>query len=1025
MQQVSIATFDDKYDVVSPNEVVCTFVSTNRTIAVVNVESTDKAVRIATVAQLVNKSKSHWLSVTGFDVSLEPAPGFLANLKQASKFVKVAGQKLYLVYDTYSQQTLLDLYQSDTTFTKDQVRSIMFQLLMAVYFAHSEYGIVHGDIKLANIVARQAQEEGEMTYAIPTGMEGTFDYFRLPVRVGDYVVKLVDISSSTIISGNATKLPNGVDGPPGPADDVYESPDGDERGFASDLWAIGVCGTFLSTTVDINDVFSADDPIEAFLSKFQASSGFLGFGGTSESELVTSLKAKLGANGLLLIKDLLERDYNDRMDFGLGDNNGYGANNAIFHPFFVLDGSYWKGATSLGQNADFMLTKSHSPPLNDQDLETRTQTYAQINSASGPIAEAVKAVFEGTEDATGLEAYYQEWSQLNPPEKLELDRYTVNDLKAFFDANPLGVTRPANKALKSTWKEAVQMAFEARKAEKERVEAEAARIEQARLEEVARQEEEKRKKIEEDRIRAEQAAQEERQRAEEARLEAERLQTEEANRRAREEQERLAQAERERAQREAEEDAAKQAKERADADAAAAAVAAAKEAKEAEAAEDVLRAPKFPYTVDEVNGWEKDKKPNDLTKETLMLLNPDDVSKITQQKALNVILGVLGGNTKGGTAASKQAQLVTILTGSTQSKQESFDYSKPGSATVPLPGASEVPKAAKTSTLRQEEMRTEIKTLARDILDQSGISATYEKGQVPKTWSNITTEQVNVVAANMSRFAQIFNQLPAQVQQRVRQVYQTASGGYATNADMFTTNGQPLATLAANAKTIPGMQENVSLLPKEKKIDGLDYTKYYVIDRVEKGVWKVDAGLVDRLLRYVHVMVATSVAIENPNFEDARVNLVVGKTSYTPKQVLSSSNDAKRKLATVVKSALAAAALKNLFDAPLLKHHITEFFDNEDALQVGALLKKHWHELRNDDVAFQALRMMRVHPDMQSYTNDPSQADETTTYVGSTAEQQEHFRQALNSMISYIAEEQDDIYKLADASRAFNEFKTY
>lgn len=1023
MQKVSIATFDgDNYAVVSPNEVVCTFVSANRSIAVVNVDSTDEAVRIATVAQLVNKPKSHWLSVTGYDVSLEPAPEFLANVKQASKFVKAAGQKLYLVYDTYGQQTLLELYQSNTSFTKDQVRSIMFQLLMAVYFAHSEYGIVHGDIKLANIVARQVKEEGELTYAIPTGMEGTVDYFRLPVRAGDYVVKLVDISSSTIISGNATKLPNGVDGPPGPADDVYESPDGDKRGFASDLWAIGVCGTFLSSTVNIDDVFNADDPIETFLSKFQASSGFFGIGRATESELITSLKTKLGDNGLLLIKDLLERDYNDRMDFGLGDNNGYGANNAIFHPFFVLDGSYWKGATSLTQGADLMLSKSHSPPLNVQDLETRTQTYAQINSASGPIAEAVKAVFEDTKDATDLEGYYQEWSQLNPTAKLELDRYTVNDLKAFFDANQVGGTHPANKALKSAWKEAVQRVFEARKAEKERVEAEEARIEQARLEEVARQEEEKRKKAEEDRIRAEQAAQEERQRAEDARLEAERLKTEEAERRAREEQERLAQAERERAQREAEENAAKKAKERADAEAAVAAVNAANEAKEAKAAEDALRAPKFPYTLKEVNGWKKDEKPDDLTKDELMLLNPDDVSKITEQKALNVILGVLGGNTKGGNAASKQAQLVTILTGSTQSKQESFDYSKPGGSTVPLPGASEVPKAAKTSALSQEEMRPEIKALARDILDQSGILATYEKGQLPKTWSNVTTEKVNVIAANMSRFAQIFNQLPAQVQQRVRQVYKTASGGYAKNADMFTTNGQPLATLAAN---IPGMQENVSLLPKDKKIDGLDYTKYYVIDRVQQGVWKVDAGLVNRLLRYVHVMVATYVAIENPKFENARVILMIGKISYTPKQLLSSSNDTKRNLATVVKSALAAAALKNLFDAPLVKHHITEIFDNEDALQVGALLKKHWHELRNDDVAFQALRMMRVHPDMQAYTTDPSQVDEATTYVGSTAEQQEHFRQALNSIVSYIAEEQDDIYKLADASRAFNEFKTY
>ncbi len=351
----------------------------------------DAAVREVTISKLVSQNKqSHWFVLKDYTVDSDPAPqGILSAVGVPNEYdwIQEDGPKLYLVQESAGSVDLAQYLKAlgDTPLEGDQIRAILYQLLWGAYVAHSHYGIAHHDIKPENIMVEELDQPTTLTYAIPTGRPDEVDYVEVPTKV---VVRYIDVGTSRIDVSD--RLPFGLSAAADAGTPIYKSPDGEARGVASDLWAIGVVATALAATgrgfkfgnnsspytyntykeppVFYESSAADDGPSKGRLQPKTSMNNivkeFVNEKNNPFKGLRDVVSNAMGRNGLLLLQDLFQPNVTDRMNFGIEDN-GYGANNALFHPYFVLDGGYWKGARK-GVNAQYTTNEPHSKPLRDR-----------------------------------------------------------------------------------------------------------------------------------------------------------------------------------------------------------------------------------------------------------------------------------------------------------------------------------------------------------------------------------------------------------------------------------------------------------------------------------------------------------------------------------------------------------------------------------------------------------------------------------------------------------------------------------
>lgn len=392
--------------------------------------------REITISNLIKKmGKSHWFVIKDYKV-IAKFTQTVTGLPKEYEWIYEQGPKLYLVQEKAGDKTLAEYLasQGDSALGKDTIRAILYQLLWGAYVAHSRYGIAHGDIKPENIMVEELKNAETLTYAIPTGRQDEIDYMEVSTKV---VVRYIDVGASRIdvkeelLYDLSSALQEGTA--------IYRSPD-EPRGVASDLWAIGVVATALAATgrhkfgKTLYTYKKSKEP-PVFYGSSEAEEGpFKGDVPDTESmeniisEFVTgkknsfqklrnAAKEAMGENGLLLLKDLFQPDAEERMDFGI-DGSGYGANSALFHPYFVLDGKYWKGSRNQA-DAKYTTDKPHSKPLrNREDIPTilmdieniEENVYKELYDMLKAIQGAEKA--EQNRDQTeSAKPKYEQWNE--------------------------------------------------------------------------------------------------------------------------------------------------------------------------------------------------------------------------------------------------------------------------------------------------------------------------------------------------------------------------------------------------------------------------------------------------------------------------------------------------------------------------------------------------------------------------------------------------------------------------------------
>jgi serine/threonine protein kinase len=153
-----------------------------------------------------------------------------------------------IIQENAGTQTLADYMETvRTPLDVHVIRSIAFQLMIAIHTASSSFGFVHSDIRWENIMIEPLPSNTNLQYALrQQHPNDKFEYFVIPdARV---VVKLIDFGSS-FLQKERTELIRSGTKPKGDMTDPYEWPHTltflfmpDEYGptFSSDLFAIGI-----------------------------------------------------------------------------------------------------------------------------------------------------------------------------------------------------------------------------------------------------------------------------------------------------------------------------------------------------------------------------------------------------------------------------------------------------------------------------------------------------------------------------------------------------------------------------------------------------------------------------------------------------------------------------------------------------------------------------------------------------------------------------------------------------------------
>lgn len=416
---------------------------------------------------------THWSKTIGWAFLPEtPITGVTISEKyQGSKCVQRLespnNMKIIIMQEVAGEYDLLTFMDENQILSNDIVRKIMFQLIWALYQAHSQFGFAHGDIKFANITCTPLQQDETFYYTIFSA-RGTdeIDYFELPMKRGDVVVKFIDFGASRIdvapankgdtpVVQNVPDLFNVKTNPMIVATSIFSGPDripdvNNRRGVVTDIWAMGVLmaslcsfnrlkgypwkdyedmsvfrntfGTELPAWVPQGTerafIYSAlksignDVPNDNFWKK--EPKGMAGYSPTKLNayleELPNVIERHHGANALLFVQDLMKANRVER--FNLGDEQGelFGLNNALFHPYFTIDGLFFKGAAkSYDELKTQIMSKSEKYRLIDSPYTHLKPLRFQTRNSWGERFKEYVTFYLETNLQRGIDQVQSEW----------------------------------------------------------------------------------------------------------------------------------------------------------------------------------------------------------------------------------------------------------------------------------------------------------------------------------------------------------------------------------------------------------------------------------------------------------------------------------------------------------------------------------------------------------------------------------------------------------------------------------------
>lgn len=354
----------------------------------------------------LNEGPSPFAETFGFVVSNEHLPdNFIYTKNKDNNWLTTNAKKLYVFQEIAGEQTLAEYLISlgETPMDKRTIRSILFQMLWGIYVAQSRFGLVHRDIKPENVMISKVTKDEKLTFGIPNGAENNaFDYIEITLQKGDFKIKMIDLGFACInlekykdlLQYDMTSCTEG-DGTP-----VYKHTNEDD-GVSIDLWAVGVTATALASQGRLRIAktlytFKTIQGPPAWFGKKKAvptdkdaesnTNYMLNALSTSVmpenpfQDLRRAIQDAMDDYGLLLVQDLLQPDTLKRLQFGLPDEGEWGANSALFHPYFVLDGKYWLGSQT-NIPVQIKALEIHAKPLpfrNPADIRKQVQIINQV-----------------------------------------------------------------------------------------------------------------------------------------------------------------------------------------------------------------------------------------------------------------------------------------------------------------------------------------------------------------------------------------------------------------------------------------------------------------------------------------------------------------------------------------------------------------------------------------------------------------------------------------------------------------------